>query len=230
MHAMPPPVPRPLLRYLAPAVLVSLTLAVNAALWSPLDTDPGLSPFALTVSDFAALDRGGPIETTMALLGLASLALPAGARLRRVPVRGLPTVLLAVWGLGLVLAAVVPTDPLATELSGAAQVHRYASVAAFAALPAAGLLLARRFGTGPAADRTTARRLRFLSYAALAGAVLMACSAGPGDRALIGLAERLLLGCEVALLAVLTLRVQRYPAPAPRRTGVARPARRTPAR
>ncbi|MFG3258786.1 DUF998 domain-containing protein [Streptomyces sp. NPDC048172] len=208
---MTPPALRPLTRHLAPAVLIAIALAVNAALWSPMDTDPGLSPFALTVSDFAALDRGGPIETTMALLGLASLALLAGARLRQVSVRGAPSALLAVWGLGLVLAAVVPTDPLTTHLSGPGHVHRYASVAAFAALPVAGLLLARRFDAAPVTgtDRTTARRLRALSCAALAGAALMACSAGLGGRELIGLIERLLLGCEVALLAVLALHVHR---------------------
>jgi hypothetical protein len=192
-------------RFLAPAVWTAVALAVSAALFAPLDTDPGLSPLSLTVSDFAALDRGGPIETTMALLGLVSLALLTAARARLVQVRGLPSALLAVWGVGLVLAAAVPTDPLTTQLSGSAQVHRWASVAAFAALPAAGLLLSRRLATEP---RSPFRLLRALSWASLAGAVLMACSAGPGDRELIGLAERLLLGCEVALLGVLGRYVQ----------------------
>lgn len=192
-------------RLLAPAVWTAVALAVSAALFAPVDTDPGLSPLSLTVSDFAALDRGGPIETTMALLGLVSLALLLAARARLEHVRGLPSVLLAVWGLGLVVAAVVPTDPLTTQLSGSAYVHRYASGAAFAALPAAGLVLSRRLATDPPSPL---RRLRALSWASLAGAVLMVYSAGPGDRELIGLAERLLLGCEVALLGVLGRYVQ----------------------
>lgn len=198
---------RPFSHFLAPAIWVTVTLAVGAALWSPTDTDLGLSPFSLTVSDFAALDRGGPIETTMALLGIVSLLLLAVARARHVPVRGLPSVLLAVWGLGLVVAAVVPTDPLTTQLSGSAYVHRYASIAAFAALPAVGLLLSRRFATTPHAART-ARWLCILSWTALAGAALMAYSAGPGGRELIGLVERLLLGCEVAMLGVLGRHLQ----------------------
>ncbi|CAL9638173.1 hypothetical protein SUDANB96_06296 [Streptomyces sp. enrichment culture] len=189
-------------RFLVPAVWTAVVLAAGAALFAPLDTDPGLSPLSLTVSDFAALDRGGPIETTMALLGSVSLALLTAARTRLVQLRGLPSVLLAVWGLGLVVAAVVPTDPLTTELSGSAYVHRYASVAAFAALPAAGLILSRRLASGPRPTRTV-HWLRALSSASAAAALLMACAAGPGDRELIGLAERLLLGCEVALLAVI---------------------------
>ncbi|MEU6818414.1 DUF998 domain-containing protein [Streptomyces sp. NPDC046860] len=187
-------------RLLAPAVWAAIALAVSAALWAPMDTDPELSPLSLTVSDFAALDRGGPIETGMALLGLASLTLSWQVA-RRLPVRGLPAVLLAVWGLGLVVAAVVPTDPLTTSLSGPAYVHRYASVTAFVALPAAGLLLARRLG----ADDRRARSIRAAAWAALVGATAMACSACLGGRELIGLAERVLLGCEVALLALLAL-------------------------
>ncbi|MFI7006595.1 DUF998 domain-containing protein [Streptomyces sp. NPDC050145] len=194
-------------RLLAPAVWAAVVLAVSAALWAPSDTDPNLSPFSQTVSDFAALDRGGPIETTMALLGLVSLLLLGVAWRRFSAVRGLPSVLLAVWGLGLLLAAVVETDPLTTQLSGSAYVHRYASVAAFAALPVAGLILARRLGTEPQASGTV-RWLRVLSWAALAGAAVMAYSAGPGGRELIGLVERLLLGCEVAMLGVFGRYVQ----------------------
>ncbi|MBC9716284.1 DUF998 domain-containing protein [Streptomyces sp. TRM66268-LWL] len=193
---------------LAPVVWTAVVLAVTAALWAPSVNDPGLSPLELTVSDFAALDRGGPIETTMGLLGLVSLVLLAAARARGVPVRGLPSVLLAVWGAGLLVAALVPTDPLTTELSGPAYVHRYASVAAFVALPAAALLLSRRLRGVPYAQGT-ARLLRILAWAALAGAVGMACSAGPGGRELIGLVERLLLGCEVATVGVLGRYVQR---------------------
>ncbi|MER6996671.1 DUF998 domain-containing protein [Streptomyces sp. NPDC000410] len=194
--------------FLAPAVWIVVALAVAAALWVPADTDPGLSPFSLTISDFAALDRGGPIETMMALLGVASLALLVVGHIRLPSLRGLPSVLLAVWAVGVVVAAVVPTDPLVTELSTPAHVHRYASIAAFVALPAVGLLLARRLDADHHARRT-ARSLRALSWAALAGAVVMAYSAGPGDRELIGLVERLLLGCEVVLLGLLGRYVQR---------------------
>ncbi|MFG2299014.1 DUF998 domain-containing protein [Streptomyces sp. NPDC048603] len=195
-------------RFLAPGVWAAVIWAVFAALWAPSDTDQELSPLSLTVSDFAALDRGGPIETGMALLGGVSLALLVAARARTAAVRGVPSVLLAVWGLGLVIAAVVPTDPLTDRLSGPALVHRYASIAAFTALPAAGLLLARRLGADPRAGGTV-RCLRLLSWAALGGAAVMAYSAGPGGRELIGLVERVLLGCEVALLGVLGQHVQR---------------------
>ncbi|WP_415953381.1 DUF998 domain-containing protein [Streptomyces sp. KLOTTS4A1] len=189
-----------LCRHLAPAVWTTVVLAVAAALWTPSDTDPGLSPFALTVSDFAALDRGGPIETTMALLGAVSLALLLVARTRLPALKGLPSSLLALWSLGLLTASVLPTDPLTTNLSTPALIHRYASCAAFLALPLAGLLLSRRLrpDTSP-----HIRWIRFLSWTALAGAALMAFSAGPGGRELIGLIERVLLCSEVAMLGVL---------------------------
>ncbi|MFD3698868.1 DUF998 domain-containing protein [Streptomyces sp. NPDC058646] len=207
-------------RLLAPAVWSTVVLAASAALWAPSDTDPELSPSSLTVSDFAALDRGGPIETTMFLLGAVSFVLLWVARRRLPSVRGLPSVLLAFWALGLAVAAVVPTDPLTTDLSTPAYVHRYASVLAFAALPAAGLLLARRLSADPRAART-ALGLRLLSWAALSGAVAMAYVAGPGGREFIGFAERLLLGCEVVLLGVLGRYVQRHTPPAPDRPGAA---------
>ncbi|MFZ3592775.1 DUF998 domain-containing protein [Streptomyces sp. BH104] len=193
-------------RLLAPAVWTAVVVAMMAALLAPRDTDPGLSQLSLTVSDFAALDRGGPIETAMAALGLVSLLLLAVARKRLPAMRGLPSVLLAIWGAGLVLAAVVPTDPLTAHLTGSAYVHRYASVAAFAALPAACLVLAGRLGS--AAGRTVGW-LRVLSLLAVAGAGAMAYSAGPGGRELIGLVERVMLGCEVIMLGVLGRYVQR---------------------
>ncbi|MFJ5546201.1 DUF998 domain-containing protein [Streptomyces sp. NPDC093225] len=197
-------------RFLALGVWSAVLCAVFAALWAPSDTDPHLSASSLTVSDFAALDRGGPIETGMAVLGVASLVLlTAAGAIRPAAVRGVPSVLLAVWGLGLVVAAVVPTDPLTAQLGGPALVHRYASVAAFTALPIAGLLLARRIGGDPRAGGA-ARWLRLLSWAALGGAAVMAYSAGPGGRELIGLVERVLLGCEVAVLGVVGQYVQRH--------------------
>ncbi|MEU8776873.1 DUF998 domain-containing protein [Streptomyces sp. NPDC048606] len=206
---LPRPLPLPRRRHLPEAaVWTAVALAAGAALWAPSDTDPDLSPLSLTISDFAALDRGGPIDASMALLGVVSLVLLGAARRRLDAVRGLPSVLLALWGLGLLVAAAVPTDPLVTDLGGPAYVHRYASVLAFLALPTAGLLLARRLGVDPGAVRT-ARLLRGLSWAALIGAAVMAYLAGPGHRELIGLVERLLLGCEVVLLGVLARPVVR---------------------
>ncbi|MEU6846511.1 DUF998 domain-containing protein [Streptomyces sp. NPDC046716] len=205
---------RLLSRSLAPAVWGAVALAVGAAVGAPSDTDPGLSPFSLTVSDFAALDRGGLIETSMAILGVTSFVLLAVARKWLTTARGLPSVLLAAWSLGLLVAAAIPTDPLTTHLSGSAYVHRYASITAFVALPLAGLVLAHRLRTTPDAHRT-ARLLRLLSWAALAGAAVMALSAGPGDRELIGLVERLLLGCEVVLLGVFGRHVQKRIGAAP---------------
>ncbi|NEB75446.1 DUF998 domain-containing protein [Streptomyces sp. SID14478] len=185
-------------------------VAVVAALGAPFDTDPQLSQLSLTVSDFAALDRGGPIEAGMACLGVASFALLAVARRGVAALRGTVAVLMVAWGAGLVAAAVIPTDPLTVHLSASAYVHRYASIVAFLAMPLAGLVLARRLRTAGAGTeaRRTVQWLRRLSIAAIAGAAVMALSAGPGNRELIGLVERLLLGCDVALLALIGHYVQ----------------------
>jgi len=128
---------------------------------------------------------------------LASLALVRGARLTRVP-----AVLLGAWSAGLLLAAIVPTDPPGVPLDTAGQVHRYASLVAFVCLPAAGFALARR-----ARDR----RVWLLSTASAAGLLMMLGSATLAHRQYLGLAERLLIAVEVALLVVAAVTRGRAP-------------------
>jgi heme A synthase len=101
---------------------------------------------------------------------------------------------------GLLLAAVVPTNEPGTAMTTAAYLHRYASVIAFLALPVGGWLLARRDQLTPAA-----RWLRGLAVASLVLAAAMVWSAYPGDRVLLGLAERLLILTEVGVLTVVAL-------------------------
>ncbi|MEV1156442.1 DUF998 domain-containing protein [Micromonospora chokoriensis] len=166
-----------------------------------LEVNDDLNPWALTVSDFAVSDRGGVIDVAMVVLALATVALLYGLR-RTGPAQPGRAVdlLLGAWVSGLLLAALVPTNEPGTAMTTAAYVHRYASVVAFLALPAAGWLLARRPDLAPAA-----RTLRALVVLSLALAVAMIWSAYPGDRLLIGLAERLLILTEVAVLATVAL-------------------------
>ena len=110
---------------------------------------------------------------------------------------------------GLLLAAVVPTNEPGTAMTTAAYLHRYASVVAFLALPVSGWLLARRPDLTPAA-----RTLRTLVLLSLALAAAMIWSAYPGDRMLIGLAERLLILTEVAVLATVAVTQTRRVTPA----------------
>ncbi|MDG4793347.1 DUF998 domain-containing protein [Micromonospora sp. WMMD1082] len=183
-----------------------------------------LDPVSLTVSDYAVSDSGGAIHVAMLLLAVASAVLiPALSRLGH-PASDVPTRtanpagtadpaagsvrrgraaewLLAAWAGGLLLSGLVPTNPPGTEMGTAAYVHRYASVVAFLALPVAGWLLAARLPTGARAGRW----LRVLTVASLLLAAAMVWSAYPGDRALYGLIERVLILAEVALLTLLAV-------------------------
>ncbi|MFI7215290.1 DUF998 domain-containing protein [Micromonospora maritima] len=194
--------------------LGGIALAAVLAVIGHVEVNDDLSPWSLTVSDFAVSDRGGVIDTAMAVLAVAGLVLlPA---LRRCGAGRLPLALLTAWSAGLLAAAVVPTNEPGTPMDTAAYVHRYASVLSFLALPVVGWLLARRLGAGHAGW------LRAWTVASLLLAAAMIWSAYPGDRALIGLAERLLILAETALLTTLALAVSRR--------GEGRAAALTPAR
>lgn len=176
--------------------LGGIALAALLAVVGHLDAD-GLDPWSLTVSDYAVSDRGGAIDAAMVVLAVATaVLLPALRRLRRARA---VVVLLVAWIGGLLLAAAVPTNEPGLPMDTAAYVHRYASVAAFLALPVGGLLLADRLPAG------TARWVRRFAVASLVLAAAMAWSAYPGDRMLLGLVERLLILAEVALLATVAV-------------------------
>ncbi|MEV4118173.1 DUF998 domain-containing protein [Micromonospora sp. NPDC049645] len=201
--------------------LGGIALAALLTVIGHLEVNDDLNPWALTISDFAVSDRGGVIDVAMVVLALATVALLYGLR-RSAPAPSgrAAELLLGAWAGGLLLAAVVPTNDPGTAMTTAAYVHRYASVAAFLALPAAGWLLARRRDLAPAA-----RTLRILVLLSLTLAAAMVWSAYPGDRLLIGLAERLLILVEVAVLAIVALTQARavvdHGVVVPHRSGVA---------
>lgn len=186
--------------------LAGFALAAALVVDGHLDPNADLDPWSLTVSDFAVSDRGGAVDAAMAVMAAASLVLLLALRRRGVPVGGRVAALFGVWSAGLVVAALAPTDQPGLPLSAVGAVHRYASVAAFLALPVAGWLLAGRVRGGG--------RVRALAALSVGCALAMVYSAFPGDRVLIGLAERLLLAAETGLLVALALAPAR-----PRRNG-----------
>ncbi|MFI7607102.1 DUF998 domain-containing protein [Micromonospora sp. NPDC049366] len=199
--------------------LGGIAIAALLAVIGHVEVNENLSPWSLTVSDFAVSDRGGVIDAAMVVLALATAVLLAGLRRTAPPGRTAGTggrlteVLLGSWVAGLLLAAVVPTNDPGTPMTTAAYVHRYASVVAFLTLPVAGWLLARRGDLAPAG-----RWLRGLVLVSVALAAAMVWSAYPGDRLLIGLIERALILTEVALIAVVAATVAR-PRPTDDRAG-----------
>lgn len=182
-------------RLLAVLSWAGLGLTVLLAIEGQIGPDPDFNPLVLTVSEYAVADRGGVTDAAMVTFGGSAIALLAA-------MRGVPravAALLCVFAGGMLVAAVAPTDA-GTNLSATGYVHRYASVVAFVALPGAGLLLAHR---APAPLGRAAGWVRALALAAGGFMVAMLASATIADRALIGVAERLLLAAAVVLLAVL---------------------------
>ncbi|MGW0434120.1 DUF998 domain-containing protein [Micromonospora sp. NPDC003197] len=177
---------------------VGLALTVLLAVIGQVSPDPYLDPLTLTVSDYAVADRGGVTDAAMVTFGASALALLMA--LRNLP-RG-AVVLLNVFAAGMFVAAIAPTDP-GTDLSVTGQVHRYASIVAFVALPLTGLLLTRR---APALLGRAIDWVRGLALVTGVFMVAMLVSSTVGDRLLVGLAERLLLTTSVVLLAVLVTR------------------------
>jgi hypothetical protein len=182
----------------------SILFAVVAVVVGQFGPDPYLDPMNVTISEYAVADRGGVTEVAMAVLGIGSLALLAGLRAAGAPVRGAPERLLMVWSGALVVAALVPTSPIGQDLDLAAQIHRYVSVAAFVSLPAAGALLVPRLAAD-AGWKPVARAVEWVALAGGFGLLAITYVAMPGERVLIGLVERLLLGAEVGLLGVLAV-------------------------
>ncbi|MEV4390656.1 DUF998 domain-containing protein [Nonomuraea sp. NPDC049607] len=180
----------------------SIVFSVVAILVGHFGPDPYLDPMNVTISEYAVTDRGGVTEVAMAVLGIGSLALLAALRRMGAPIRGLPEKLLIVWSAALVVAAVIPTVPLGLDLDLAAQVHRYVSIAAFVSLPAAGALLVPRL-TADVHWKPVARAVEWVALAGGFGLLAITYVALPGERVMIGLVERLLLGAEVSLLGLL---------------------------
>lgn len=180
----------------------SIVFAVVGIVVGQLVPGPGLNPLNVTVSEYAVSDRGGVTEAAMMVLGLGSLILLKALKAANAPVRGLPERLLWVWSGALIVAAVIPTSPIGADLTLTAEIHRYVSVAAFVSLPAAAALLVPRLAADEA-WKPVARTVEWVALAGGLGVLAITYVALPGERVMIGLVERLLLGAEVALLAVL---------------------------
>ncbi|MFI6297601.1 DUF998 domain-containing protein [Nonomuraea sp. NPDC050790] len=181
---------------------LAIAFSVVAVVVGQIVPDPYLDPMNVTVSEYAVADRGGVTELGMAVLGLGSFVLLAGLRAAGAPIRGLPQWLLGVWSGALLVAAAVPTTPIGMDMTTTALIHRYVSIAAFVSLPAAAALLVPRFAAD-ARWKPIARTMEWLALAGGLGVLAIAYVAMPGDRVLIGLVERVLLGAEVAVLGVL---------------------------
>ncbi|GIF49275.1 uncharacterized protein DUF998 [Asanoa ferruginea] len=209
-------------RAFASVSILGLLTAVVATVIGHIGLGPGYDPLKLTISDYALSNRGVTIEIAMVALALGAPALLAGLRAVGVAIRGLPAVLLSIWSVGLLVAAIIPTDPPeVTTMSTAALVHRYTSVAAFVALPIAAAVIASRF---PGMGRRMVSAVRRLCVGCALGVAVLWYVAFPGGRVMMGLVERSLVSVEIAILMVLSFGILR----AARAARAAQPATREP--
>nr|WP_225311450.1 DUF998 domain-containing protein [Microbispora cellulosiformans] len=178
-----------------------MVLAVATVVAAQVGGEPSLDPVSMTISQYAARDDGGVIETAMAVLGLASLALLAGMRAVHAPVDGWPARLIGLWSASLIGAAVIPSD---TSWQG--DLHGLLSAAAFVSVPAAAIQLVGRLGQDER-WQVVARPLEWLALASGLGLAAITYVALPGHGVMIGLVERLLLAAEVSVLGLLALRL-----------------------
>ncbi|WP_171110076.1 MULTISPECIES: DUF998 domain-containing protein [Streptomyces] len=198
----------PDVRLLTTTARTALAGSVALAVLLHLRWSGQVDPVGQTLSDYALHDGAAALFTaSVGAVATGAAALLAGLLHSRLAVGPLVPAALGVACAGLVLSAVFPTDPAGGVPSADGLVHRYAAGAAVAALPATGLLLSRRLlGHAPALARRVGRLSWASTGAALCflGAHLSAVRPDTPMTAeaagLLGLAERLTLGLEIALL------------------------------
>ncbi|SDX37940.1 Protein of unknown function [Amycolatopsis xylanica] len=186
--------------------LAGMAVAVAIAADLHLRLSSRISPVWHTLSEYVyGGSSAAPLFSAMCLaLALGSVALLAGiAKARR---QRSVLVLLGVWSLGLLIVAAFPVDPEGAARSLSGQVHNYAALAAFIALPSAALTLTRAGNVNCPWEprRTTIRRLATASIVSIAlvfGGFLFKLLTGP--QLTLGLFERLLFTIDLALLATM---------------------------
>ncbi|WP_053738299.1 DUF998 domain-containing protein [Nocardia sp. NRRL S-836] len=127
-----------------------------------------LDPISDVISDYVFVHNG------TSWLAATSLSLAAVSALLAVNLRGAGRSaqwLIGVWSAGLTVSTIFPTDPTGAPTSVSGYVHRYAGAVMFAALPAAGLLLARKFPAllGIAITATVSSAAFMVSHVSFAG-------------------------------------------------------------
>ncbi len=193
--------------------MAGITVAVSIAVVLHLSVSTGqVSPLWQTLSEYVYGQLRGsasaaPLFSAMCVaLALGSLALLTGIAKARKPGSVPVLAALGLWCTGLLACAVFRVDPPGVTRSLSGEVHNYAALLAFLALPAAALLLTRKSAAHCPWEprRSTIRRLAaasLLGVAVVLGAFFWGVLAAPAQPVLtLGLFERLLFGIDLGLL------------------------------
>ncbi|WP_345610911.1 DUF998 domain-containing protein [Pseudonocardia adelaidensis] len=180
-----------------------------------------VNPVSVPLSYYAFVEGGEQLFFSAAVaLAVGTLAVLAGLARSGVRMAGRPTVLLAVWALCLVLAAVFPADDGPRILTFAGWVHQFAGAGILALLSFAGVAAGVRLAEKPEWAPVVST-VRTLSIAAAVLAAAYVCSRlddvvpgiyGPVDVG--GVLQRMVLGFHVAVVAALAVQLVRVSWPA----------------
>ncbi|GII49338.1 hypothetical protein Psi02_57620 [Planotetraspora silvatica] len=216
------PNPRRLARMLAGVGSLWIACALATALAGELGRPGGIDLIRPTFSELIFTNLGARlVGISMIALAFASICIAFALVDLRAPDDRLAWVLFAGWTGALVMAAIFPMAPVGAPPIWHDTLHRYTALVGFVCLPVAGLRLARRFRTDPRWQSTVAL-VRLLSTASLLGIAAFVATFIPiddpmwllGARQYSGIAERVPLVTNIALLATLAAAVLRADRPA----------------
>jgi Protein of unknown function (DUF998) len=189
-----------------------------------------VNPISVPLSYYAFVEGGEQLFFSAAVaLAVGTLAVLVGMARSGVRMAGRPTVLLAVWAICLVLAAVFPVDSTPGVMTFGGWVHQFAGAGILALLSFAGLAAAARLAEKPewAPVVSTVRTLS-IAAAVLAAAYLASRLDdvvpgifGPVDVG--GILQRMVLAFHVAVVAALAVQLVRVSWPAVWRRAAATP-------
>lgn len=180
-----------------------------------------VNPISVPLSYYAFVEGGEQLFFSAAVaLAVGALAVLVGMARSGVRMAGRPTVLLAVWALCLVLAAVFPADDSTRIMTFGGWVHQFAGAGILALLSFAGLAAAARLAEKPEWAPVVST-VRTLSIAAAVLAAAYVASRlddvvpgifGPVDVG--GVLQRMVLGFHAAVVAALAVQLVRVSWPA----------------
>lgn len=180
-----------------------------------------VNPISVPLSYYAFVEGGEQLFFSAAVaLAAGTLAVLVGMARSGVRMAGRPTVLLSVWALCLVLAAVFPADDAPQIMTFGGWVHQFAGAGILALLSFAGIAAAVRLAEKPewAPVVSTVRTLS-IAAAVLAGAYvasrlndIVPGIYGPVDVG--GILQRMVLGFHVAVVTALAVQLVRVSWPA----------------